>query len=327
MVPDVAFVERFRADLDALSDPSARLGIAVSGGPDSLALLLLAAAARPGRIEAATVDHGLRRGGRDEAEMVADLCARLHVEHAILAIEWDLPPVSAIQEQARTVRYGALGAWLDERGLAALLTAHHLDDQAETIAMRLNRGSGVRGLAGMRRNAPLPGGTDHVLLRPLLGWRRSDLDEICAAAGVTPAFDPSNDDANFERVRVRRGLAGADWLEPKGFARSAEHLAAADEALGWVAEREWLESVDAGPSEIVYRASPAPVEIRRRIVSRAVAMTATEGAADDLRGRELDRLMADLEAGRTSTLRGVRCSGGLDWSFTPAKARRPDKPG
>ena len=325
MVPDRALIERFRADLDALIEPFVRLGIAVSGGPDSLALLLLAAAARPGQIEAATVDHGLREGSRDEAEMVADLCTQLQVEHAILAIEWDLPPTSAIQEQARAVRYGALGAWLEERGLAALLTAHHLDDQAETIAMRLNRGSGVRGLAGMRRNAPLPGRTDQPLLRPLLGWRRSELGAICAAAGVAPVADASNDDANFERIRIRRGLAEADWLEPKGLARSAEHLAAADEALEWATECEWLESVEAEPSEIVYRASTAPAEIRRRIVSRAVSMLATEGDADDLRGRQLDRLMADLKAGRTATLRGVRCSGGFDWTFTPAKARRSDK--
>ena len=121
MVPDAALVDRFRADLDALIGPGARLGLAVSGGPDSLAMLLLAAAAHPGEVEAATVDHGLRPESRAEAEMVATLCETLGVPHATLAIEWDLPPTRAIQERARSVRYGALVAWLRDRELRALL--------------------------------------------------------------------------------------------------------------------------------------------------------------------------------------------------------------
>src|SRR5690349_24875524 len=107
MVPDAILLDRFRADLDALIPPAARLGLAVSGGPDSMALLLLTAATRPGQIEAATVDHGLRDGSRDEAQMVAGVCEELNVPHAILSIEWDLLPTGAFQEQARAVRYGA----------------------------------------------------------------------------------------------------------------------------------------------------------------------------------------------------------------------------
>src|SRR5687768_11686602 len=114
MLPDAPLVDRFRADLDALIEPGAKLGLAVSGGPDSLAMLLLAAAARPNGVEAATVDHGLRPASRSEAEMVATLCEKLGVPHSTMAIEWDLPPKSAIQEQARTVRYGALAGWLRE---------------------------------------------------------------------------------------------------------------------------------------------------------------------------------------------------------------------
>ncbi len=152
--------------------PDKRLGIAVSGGPDSLALLLLAAAARPGAIEAATVDHGLRPDSRAEAQMVAAVCARIGVPHAILTADWPEPPATAVQERARELRYRLLAAWLAERSLAALATAHHADDQAETVVMRLNRGSGVRGLAGMRPAATVPG-SQFPLLRPLLGWRRS----------------------------------------------------------------------------------------------------------------------------------------------------------
>jgi tRNA(Ile)-lysidine synthase len=322
MVPDAALVDRFRADLDALIEPGTRLGLAVSGGPDSLAMLLLAAAARPGGIEAATVDHGLRPEARSEADTVATLCEELGVPHATLAIEWDLPPTSAIQEQARDVRYGALAAWLRDRDLPALLTAHHLDDQAETMLMRLNRGSGVRGLAGMRRRAPLPGDPDKLLLRPLLGWRRSELEGICVRAGVSPAVDPSNEDGKFERVRIRRGLAGADWLDQQGIARSASHCADSDEAVEWAAAMEWNRSASAAEGEIVYRPSGAPTEIVRRIVARAVDELGTEGEPGDLKGRELDRLIEALEAGKTATLRGVRCSGGPEWRFTRAARRR-----
>jgi tRNA(Ile)-lysidine synthase len=326
MVPDAALVERFHADLNALIGPGAKLGLAVSGGPDSLAMLLLAAAAHPGEVEAATVDHGLRPESRSEAEMVATLCEKLGVPHSTLVIEWDLPPQSAIQEQARRVRYGALAAWLRERGLSALLTAHHVDDQAETMLMRLNRGSGVRGLAGMRRRAPLPGDPEQLLLRPLLNWRRSELEQVCKDAGISPALDPGNDDARHERVRMRQALAASDWLDVEAIARSADHLAAADEAIEWAVGREWAEFVDVGADEIVYRASTAPKEIIRRIVSRAIAQLATEGAPGDLRGRELDRLISDLQASRTAALRGVRCSGGLDWRFGAARPRAAVRP-
>src|SRR5690242_17255544 len=193
MAPDAALVDRFRDDLDALSAADDRIGIAVSGGPDSLALLLLAAAARPGQVEAATVDHGLRQESRAEAGFVASVCEQLGVPHAILTVHWDVPPASAFQERSREARYRLLARWITGRKLSALLTAHHADDQAETILMRLNRGSGLRGLAGMRGKAAIPS-DNRPLLRPLLGWRRAELEEICAAAGLDPIDDPSNSD-------------------------------------------------------------------------------------------------------------------------------------
>jgi len=178
MTPELTFVQRFDDDLAALVAPDARIGVAVSGGPDSLALLLLSAAARPGLVEAATVDHALRPESRAEAEMVGGVCNRLSVSHSILTARWNELPETAIQERARSERYRLLGYWADERGLSALATAHHADDQAETLLMRLSRGSGVRGLAGMRPRSITPG--SHVrLVRPLLAWRRSELQEIC----------------------------------------------------------------------------------------------------------------------------------------------------
>jgi tRNA(Ile)-lysidine synthase len=101
LVPQSANVARFAIDLDRIAPPEAKLGIAVSGGPDSLALLLLASAARPGAIEAATVDHALRPESRKEAEMVAGICEKLSIPHVILTAEWKQKPKTAIQDRAR----------------------------------------------------------------------------------------------------------------------------------------------------------------------------------------------------------------------------------
>jgi tRNA(Ile)-lysidine synthase len=315
-------LERFTRDLNALVPDGTSIGIAVSGGPDSLALLLLAAETRPGQVEAATVDHALRPESRGEAETVAELCERLGVPHRILTADWDEKPKTGIQERARLMRYRLLGQWARERGFAAILTAHHLDDQAETFLMRLSRGAGVKGLAGMRPIAR-GAGASVAVVRPLLGWRHSELEEVCAAAAVKPVHDPSNADEQFERVRIRKALADTDWLEPAAVAQSASHLAEADAALHWATDLEWRRSVTRGGGEIVYKPGEAPREIGRRIIRRALLALATEGAGVEPRGRELDQILAALRTGRRATLRGVLCTGGPEWRFTRAPARRP----
>jgi tRNA(Ile)-lysidine synthase len=314
-------VDRFRRQLDRLIRSDAWIGIAVSGGPDSLALLLLAAAARPGMVEAATVDHALRPESADESRMVGAICELLGVPHSVRTIEWPEKPESAIQERGRVERYRLLGEWANERGIRALLTAHHTDDQAETFLMRLARGAGVRGLGAMRPVVNTPGASV-ALVRPLLGWRRAELEQICSDAGLSPVADPSNEDEHFERVRMRKSLAGMDWLDAKSVALSADYLAQADAALGWATTQEWERAVTNGNGAIVYRPVDAPREIRRRITRRAVLRLATEGNGADLRGPELERLLAVLMNGRRATLRGVLCSGGQEWRFTRAPARR-----
>src|SRR5438309_4044763 len=265
---DHLLLKRFSADLDGLLPPDARIGVAVSGGPDSLALLLLAAAARLGQVEAATIDHGLRAEARGEAAMVAIICDGLKVPHATLTARWSEVPETAIQERARNQRYRLLGYWAEERGLDALATAHHAEDQAETLLMRLARGSGVRGLAGMRPRSVSPGA--HMrLIRPLLGWRRAELELICERAGLSPVADPSNQDERFERVRVRRALAALDWLDAGSVAQSASNLADADAALEWAMKAEWTRSVHEKRDCITYRPSEVPVEIVRRVGARA----------------------------------------------------------
>ena len=317
-LPD-PMVERFRTTLDRMLPGTEPIGIAVSGGPDSLALLLLAAAARPGGVEAATVDHGLREGSLEEAQMVAGLCETLGVPHKILPIEWKEKPKTAIQERARVRRYGALAEWAKERGLKTLLTGHHAHDQAETMLMRLRRGAGLSGLAGMRRAVRVPG-SDEALVRPLLGWRRDELEQLCVAAGVKPAIDPSNDDDKFERVRIRKALAEADWLGPRAVAASAMHLADADVALTWAANKEWDRVAKAEGNTIAIDPKGLPREIRRRLLSRAVTSLASEGRGPS-RGRQSDRLLAALASGEKVTLRGVACSGGETWTFAKAPAR------
>jgi tRNA(Ile)-lysidine synthase len=315
-------VERFRKELSMLVPEGTKIGVGVSGGPDSLALLLLAAAARPGEVEAATVDHHLRDGSRAEAEMVADLCKKLKIPHQILDIEWKEKPATAIQERARMRRYAALAEWAKERGLKALMTAHHANDQAETFIMRLRRGSGIGGLAGMRYSVRVPGG-EEALVRPLLGWRRDQLEKLCEMAGVTPVHDPSNDDEQYERVRIRKALDSAsDWLGSRAIAASASHLADADRALSWAAAREWDRAAKIEDKKITLDPVGLPREIRRRLLSQAVNSLATEGKRSPIRGRQSDRLMQALNQGKTATLKGVQCVGGETWTFAEAPPRK-----
>lgn len=195
------------------------IGVAVSGGGDSIALLSmlgrhLAALADPPRLIVLTVDHGLRPGSAGEAAGVAALSARLG--HACRVLEWRGPhPAHGLAEAARLARYRLLSAAAVDAGAGLVLTGHTADDQAETVAMRAARGSGP-GLAGLAP-ATLHGGRVW-FARPLLGWRRADLRAVLARAGITHVDDPTNDDLRTERARVRAALAArpddlAAWLD------------------------------------------------------------------------------------------------------------------
>ena len=281
-------------------------------------MLLLAHAALPGRIEAATVDHGLRAESAAEAAFVANICADLGVPHAVLKVE---VAGGNLQSEARAARYGALAAWLAERGLAALATAHHADDQAETLLARLNRASGVAGLAGVRPRGAIPGaGSDcnAPLLRPVLGWRRAELAAVVAEAGISAVQDPSNSDPRFDRVRLRQALAEADWLEVEAVAESAGHLADADAALEWAARREFQECVVRDGPGITYRPR-AP----RAIALRVIAMIVRELDGGEPRGSALARLFDSLLRRETASIGNLvarALPGG--WSFTAAPVRR-----
>jgi len=283
-----------------------------------MAMLLLAHAAYPDQIEAATVDHGLRAGSADEAAEVARVCHELGVPHAVLSVT---VADGNLQSQARSARYTALAAWMEARGLVALATAHHADDQAETLLMRLNRASGVGGLAGVRALGRVPG-TQYPLLRPLLDWRRDDLAAVVAAAGLTAAQDPSNSNDRFDRVRLRKALAGggagADWLDIPALAASAAHLGDADAALEWAAGREWSEAVEERGLGITYRPR-APRAIALRVVARIV----TKLDGEEPRGSAVARLFDALMARQTASIGNLVARPTHEgWSFTPAPKRR-----
>ncbi|HEY6917474.1 MAG TPA: tRNA lysidine(34) synthetase TilS [Allosphingosinicella sp.] len=320
--PDADLVTRFRADLERLIGAPARIGVAVSGGPDSIALLLLAQAAYGDRVAAATVDHRLRSESAEEAHFVARICAELGCAHSILPVE--VPQGGAgIQGEARRARYDALRAWAEAEMGEALCTAHHADDQAETLLMRLKRGAGLSGLAGIR---PLrKEGKTLKIVRPLLGWRRRDLADVVTKAGIAAVDDPSNRDLRFDRAAMRQWLAAHPEFDPARLARSAAALLEAEEGLAWAADRTFAERARFEGGEWRIDVTGLPRALRRRLLAGAIAdLHARHSLSPAWTGQEdVEGLLHSLEAGSQASLAGVLATGGAVWRVRPAPPRRP----
>lgn len=338
--PDPAQVARFAADVERLcapgidvsflpksallpqaEEPGADLALAVSGGPDSMAMLLLAAAAFPERVIVATVDHGLRPEAAAEAAMVAELCAALGVPHETLTPSAPIAG-SSIQMRAREVRYGLLGIWALRSGVGILLTAHHADDQAETLLMRLARGSGIAGLSAIRSSLVAHGVE---IIRPLLGWRRAELAAIVRDSGAPCVDDPANRDERHDRTHFRALLGREPLLDPVALARSTASLAEADEALAWTAFTLWQERWSG--ADWTLRAADLPRELHRRLARQAIAMTRRRYRIADPRFEDatnVEALLDRLEAGKSATQGGVLVTPARDgrWHFAPAPPRR-----
>jgi tRNA(Ile)-lysidine synthase len=315
-----ALLDRFLGDTRAVAPVGRddRIGLAVSGGPDSLALLLLANASFTGQVHAATVDHGLRTEAADEAAFVARLCGDLGVPHVTLTPGRKLPRPrtnNSVMARARTLRYALLSDWCAANDIQWLMTAHHADDQLETIVMRLNRGSGVGGLSGIRaRNGQV--------IRPLLGWRHEALVAIVHAAGVEPVDDPSNRDDRFDRARLRKTLAGVDWIDPVAVVRSAAALDQADAALAWACQRIAGERMTLAPGTIMLDATGLPDEIARRLLGGAIRSL---NPAARLDGAKLSRVHETLLNRGKGTLEGIMCDARKSgaWIIAIAPPRRP----
>jgi tRNA(Ile)-lysidine synthase len=313
--PAEALVARFKAALERLWPEGGKLGLAVSGGPDSLAMLLLAEAAIPGQFEVATVDHGLRHEAADECAMVARVCAERGIPCKLLEVRLGH---GNVQARARHARYGALTDWAESRNLSAIATAHHMDDQAETFLMRANRGSGVQGLAGIRETQEFHWSRKPVI-RPLLPFRRNELAELVTAASLQPVRDPSNEDGHFDRVRIRKALRESVWLDVSALASSASHLADAEIALGHY-EQLLLEHHAFSERDLAGISKP-------NLLSREGQLRLARWALGELNaspdGGDLFRLVQRLRSGKAGNLAGVLATiEGEDWVFRPEPPRR-----
>lgn len=287
----------------------APLGLAVSGGGDSMAMLQLAVAAGL-RVAVATVDHGLRPESAAEAALVGRVCAGLGVPHVVLAWQWDRK--GNLQDQARRARRELMAEWARRRGIGCVAFGHTQDDVAETFLMRLSRGAGVDGLAAM---VPVWVGQGIGWARPLLGASRAELRDYLRGIGAVWVEDPSNDVLRFDRVKARKALI---TLAPLGLnaARLAEvaaHLAEARAALDCVAGRAFEAVVVADQGAFVIDAvalAAEPDEVQRRVVLGVIHQISR--AEFGPRGPSLARIQAAVLAGQPSGLAGVR--------FLPGKA-------
>jgi tRNA(Ile)-lysidine synthase len=309
------YLERFRIAVGQLGvDDADRIMLAISGGPDSLALLLLARELVADRICAATVDHQLRPEAADEAVFVHELCEKLGVQHVTLTPGKKI--AGNIQSAARAARYDLLAKSADDNGCTFIATAHHGDDQIETILMRLARGSGVDGLAAIRSRYGR-------IIRPLLGFSKSELEEICASAGLEAVRDPSNDNADFNRVAMRQWLAqSAHPFDIDRTNRTARVFGEAAEALAWVADDLAARRVTQKKTDIQCNSENLPRDLKRRLLLQCLARLEPDL---EPRGEAIDRLLSDLDAGRTATIGKILCKGGAIWNFSIAPARRSDR--
>lgn len=303
-----------RPDLTALFAPlagHARIGAAVSGGPDSVALMLMLAdwAKRAGKtVFVYTLDHGLRPEAAAECGFVANLAAQLGLTARILCWRGE-KPVGGVQAAARAARYQLIGKAMHADGAEILVTAHHLGDQAETVLMRMAHGSGIGGLAGMGPLGTVEG--VHVF-RPLLAIDKGRLEALVAAAGITPVTDPSNSDRAYERVRWRGVVPqlANEGLSAARLGQFASRMARADAALKAYGDASFGTLVRVGRFGGLWmnreKLLALPDEITLRILRRAVSWAGAETRVFALQG--VEKLAGDLNGaspGFRTTLGGT----------------------
>lgn len=283
------------------------VGIALSGGGDSTALLHLALRAGL-TVEAVTVDHQLRPESAAEARTVAAACATLGVRHEVRVWEHGAIPGN-LMDAARRARMALIAAWAKARGIGTVALGHTRDDQAETVLMGLARSAGLAGLSGMRQRWQEAGVE---FRRPLLAAGRADLRDWLRAEGIGWIDDPTNENHRFARIRARNALAA---LAPLGITASrladvAGHLARAQEALvvqvAAVARRDVEER--AGALRLDARLWAEPAEVQRQVVVAGLRWLSPSDYAP--RASETARIGRALAEGGHATLAGCRARAG-----------------
>lgn len=254
-----------------------KIGIAVSGGSDSLALLYLLHDWGQVPLTAATVNHGLRPEAAGEAEAVAKVCESLGIPHQTLEWQgWD--GKGNLQAQARQNRYSLLAEWAEAQGCDTVVLGHTMDDQAETFLMRLSRASGIDALSGMDARIWRQ---DQRFDRPLLGVRRQELRDYLTAKGIDWIEDPSNEDDRFDRVKARKALAQLEdiGLTPEDITHSMINLSLAAMELRGRAHEIALKICKEPGGDILFdraglrRLNP---DMRHRMVSKALMFISSE---------------------------------------------------
>ncbi len=291
------------------------LVLAVSGGPDSTALMLLAARWRDAlktkpTLIAVTIDHGLRRESKHEAAAVARLARKLKIAHRTLL--WrGRKPSAGLQNAARMARYKLLGSAARKAGAAHILTAHTLDDQAETVLIRMSRGSGLTGLGAMTRMAKLPveGHRSTTLVRPLLDISKARLIATLRAAKITYVEDPSNRDPRFTRARLRSlmNVLADEGLNAGRLAQLAYRLRRAEAAIESAVDGAASLMIDMQRAHAVAletrQFAALPDEIALRLLGRLVAQVGDEGPVEL---GKLETLKFALDAARNTGNRPFR---------------------
>lgn len=284
-----------------LNKPPRALAVAVSGGPDSMALLhflsvLLAQHKKKTRIHAVTVDHGLRPEAAAEAAQVGIWVQDwAQVTHHV--VQWKgRKPASSIQERAREKRYELLADFCAEKKIRHLYLAHHQSDQAETFLFRLAKGSGLDGLSCMTAEAPYRD-TDLLLCRPFLDVPKTALEHYCRSHAIPFVADPGNENRDYARIRLRQAMPvlEAEGLSEKRLAVTAARLQRARAALDFYAAKIIRSAVTIEHDRAAIRLSTlrsAPEEIRLRVVRQVIATMGDDGYGPRL--ERLEDLLAEV---------------------------------
>ncbi len=301
---------------DKYIDLEQDIAVGVSGGADSMALCfaLSECFSNNKKIHALTVDHGLRDESNAESQYVADKLKNLtNVTHHILKWEHDSgnKPDARIQEKARNARYNLMARYMMGLGITHLFLGHHMNDQAETFLFRLAKGSGIDGLSCMLPIQKMDNGI--ILCRPMLGVQKSEIIDFCSDKGISFIDDPSNECDDYARVRLRKSMdiLSAEGLSTKRLAVNAMRHARARSALGFIADRAFIDClVNKDAKRIVFDSKGLvcnPEEIILRVILRAV----TELKSENGYGARMEKMEAlcfdfiNAKQFRKQTLGGV----------------------